>query len=298
VFRSDKVTGPYVPFAGNPILTQRDLPNDRTNPITSTGHASFVRTQRGDWWAVFLGVRPYDSAGNFNTGRETFMMPVEWKNGWPHITAPGDKVPWVAPRPNLPSGPKATVPLNGSFAVREDFSQPKLPPSWIMLRNPKSDWWRIADGTLRIDPKEDAFGARGNPSLLARRQQHLNATATTRVSFVPDSDGAEAGIIALQNDEYWYFLCIGRERGKPVIRLRRRAGEQEPVQGKVLASAPLPKLAPTQLRIQAHRGSYDFSWSADGRSWHRLLSNADGTVLSTKRSGGFVGAVLGVYAHR
>ena len=30
---------PYAPFAGNPILTQRDLPKDRRRPITSTGHA-------------------------------------------------------------------------------------------------------------------------------------------------------------------------------------------------------------------------------------------------------------------
>src|SRR3546814_9577270 len=37
VFRADAVTGPYVPFAGNPILTQRDLPADRAFPITSTG---------------------------------------------------------------------------------------------------------------------------------------------------------------------------------------------------------------------------------------------------------------------
>src|SRR3546814_6825735 len=63
-----------VPFAGNPILTQRDLPADRAFPITSTGHAGFVDTGKG-WWATFLGVRPYDGR-HFNTGRETFLLPV------------------------------------------------------------------------------------------------------------------------------------------------------------------------------------------------------------------------------
>ena len=42
---------------------------------------------------------------------------------------------------------------------------------------------------------------------------------------------------------------------------------------------------------------YDFSWSKDGRHWRNLARGADGTILSTKRSGGFVGAVVGLYAH-
>ncbi|MFN3388207.1 MAG: glycoside hydrolase family 43 protein, partial [Allosphingosinicella sp.] len=82
VLRSKSVTGPYEPFAGNPILTQRDLPRDRVNPITSAGHADFVQLPSGDWWATFLAVRPYE--GDFyNTGRETFLMPVDWSGEWP-----------------------------------------------------------------------------------------------------------------------------------------------------------------------------------------------------------------------
>jgi alpha-N-arabinofuranosidase len=297
VFRSDKVTGPYLPFAGNPILTQRDLRDDRPNPITSTGHASFVKTQLGDWWAVFLGVRPYDRANNFNTGRETFMLPVHWDGGWPWMTKPGEKVPWVASRPKLPPGPKAKVPTSGSFAIRDDFNAAKLPPYWMMLRNPIGTWWRISKGSLEIDSKREAFSDRGNPALFARRQQHLNATATTRVSFDPANDGAEAGIIAFQNDEYWYFLAIGHERGKRVIRVRRRAGGQDPAEGVVLATAALPGRASVELRIAAHGATYDFSWSSNGRLWHKLVAGADGTVLSTKRANGFVGAVFGLYAH-
>jgi alpha-N-arabinofuranosidase len=297
VFRSDKVDGPYVPYAGNPILTQRDLPTDRPNPITSTGHASFVRTQKGDWWAFFLGVRPYDGAGNFNTGRETFAMPIHWSDGWPRITQPGQVVPWVAPRPNLPPTAKPSVPTRGAFTVRDEFARAKLPFYWMTLRNPHQRWWRIAKGQLQLDPRAVGLGDLGNPSLLARRQQHLNATATTKVSFVPTSDDVETGIVGLQNDEHWYFLGLGSERGEPVIRVRRRAGGEEPTSGTILASAPLPGSGPIELRIQARGPTYDFSWSSDGRRWHSLLSGADGTILSTKKAGGFVGAVFGLYAH-
>jgi len=290
VFRSDKVTGPYVPFAANPILTQRDI----KGPITSTGHASFVKTQQGDWWSVFLGVRPYGD-DNFNTGRETFLMPVQWNDGWPRITEPKTQLPWVLKRPNLPAGPKAPVPTSGSFSIRDDFNGSKLPLYWMMMRNPVGKWWRLSGGALHLDAQGVALGDMGNPSLWARRQQHLNATVTTKVRFNPPSDGAEAGVVAMQNDEHWYFVAIGRDHGKRVVRLRRR--DNSDAAGEVLATAALPSASPIELRIAARGAAYDFSWSADGKRWHSLLRNADGTVLSTKKAGGFVGAVFGLYAH-
>jgi alpha-N-arabinofuranosidase len=297
VFRSDKVTGPYVPLESNPILTQRDLPNDRPRPITSTGHAKFVETPEGEWWAVFLGVRPYDAAQNFNTGRETFMMPVRWQDGWPRITDPGQVVPWKARAANLPRQPKGPVPFNGDFTLREEFSSPKLPVYWMMLRNPDGHWWRIGDGALELDPRPVRLGDGGNPSLLARRQQHLNASATTKLRFRPQSDAAEAGIVAYQNDAHWYFLALGSKHGAPVVRLRLR--NDDAAEGKIIRETPLPLSAgaPVELRISARRAVYDFAWSSDGRRWHSLVKGADGTILSTKKAGGFVGAVFGLYAH-
>lgn len=293
VFRSDKVTGPYVPLASNPILTQRDLPNDRPLPITSTGHAQFVETPKGEWWAVFLGVRPYDQANNFNTGRETFMLPVRWKDGWPRITNPGQLVPWVVKAPNLLRQAKGPAPLNGDFTLREEFDSPKLPLYWMMLRNPQGHWWRITNGRLQLDPRPVALGDDGNPSLIARRQQHQNATATTKLRFHPADDGAEAGLVAMQSDEYYYFIGIGSDRGRPVVRVRRRTGADQ----STLAEASLPGTDPVQLRISAHGPSYDFAWSSDGRHWQTLVKGADGTILSTKKAGGFVGAVFALYAH-
>jgi len=296
VFRSDKVTGSYAPLATNPILTQRDLPADRPNPITSTGHAKFVETPAGEWWAVFLGVRPYDSSNNFNTGRETFMLPVQWSNGWPRITEPGAVVPWTLRAPKLPrqNGGRLT---SGEFMVREDFNAGQLPLDWMMLRNPEGRWWRVRHGALELDPRSAVLGDHGNPSFVARRQQHLHAAVTTEVRFHPVNDDTEAGIAAYQNDEHWYLLAIGKERGKTVVRVRRRGAEADPPDGKVIAQARLPAGRSARLRISARGADYDFDWSMDGRSWNSLLSHADGTILSTKKAGGFVGAVFGLYAH-
>jgi xylan 1,4-beta-xylosidase len=85
-FRSENVTGPYISYEKNPVLRQRK-PDERSNPVTSTGHAQLVETSSGNWHAVFLGCRPYDG-DHYNTGRETFLVPVSWENGWP-IMNPG-----------------------------------------------------------------------------------------------------------------------------------------------------------------------------------------------------------------
>jgi alpha-N-arabinofuranosidase len=165
----------------------------------------------------------------------------------------------------------------------------------MMLRNPVAKWWRLSGGALQLAPRPEGLGDVSNPSLIARRQQHLNATATTRITFSPSSDTAEAGLVAFQNDDHWYFLAVGRDHGKRVVRLRRR--DNSGTAGEVLATAPLPSAAPVELRIAARGAAYEFSWSGDGRRWHSLIRHADGTVVSTKKAGGFVGAVFGLYAH-
>jgi alpha-N-arabinofuranosidase len=281
-------------LSSNPILTQRDLPKDRPRPITSTGHAKFVDTPSGQWWAVFLGVRPYDAANNFNTGRETFMMPVQWSDGWPRITNPGQLVQWTASAPNLPPQPRPPLPLNGDFTLHENFDGASPGPNWMTLRHP-GNWWRIKQGALELDARAVALGDEGSPSLLARRQQHLNATVTTSIRFRADSDAAEAGLVAYQNDEHWYFLAVGSASSKPVVRVRLR--DNDAPAGKVLAEVPIPAAGPVQLQIQTHGGSFDFRWSRDGRHWQPLLEHADGTILSTKNAGGFVGSVFALYAH-
>ena len=297
VLRSRNVTGPYVAHAGNPILTQRDLPRERPDPITSAGHADFVQLPNGEWWATFLAVRPY--AGDFyNTGRETFLMPVRWENGWPRITAPGDVIPYVHARPALPAQPSPAIPTSGNFSVRDEFDGAALAPYWMMLRNPRQRWHALGDGQLTLLARPQGLGDNANPSFLVRRQQHINASASTLIRYAPRSDGDEAGLAAFQSDDFWYFLALGRENGRDVLKLERRAGPSDPASGITIASIPSPVApgAPLRLRIEARGPIYHFSFAADAGEWRPLFQHADGTILSTRTAGGFVGAVFGLHA--
>ena len=91
--RAPGLAGPWTP-APEPILSQLDLDPARPDPVVQAGHADLIATPAGDWWAVFLASRPWGRGElDYNTGRETFLLPVAWRDGWPVILPPGQPVP-------------------------------------------------------------------------------------------------------------------------------------------------------------------------------------------------------------
>jgi xylan 1,4-beta-xylosidase len=296
VFRADSVWGPYVPYAGNPILTQRHLDPNRPNPITTTGHADFVRTANGEWWAVFLGVRPY-LGNHYNNGRETYLLPVRWVGGWPVILSGDDTVPHVRRGPALPRQAAVPVPMSGNFTVRDEFASPRLATYWTLVRTPRERWYTLAGGALSLRPRAAALGdATRQPSFVARRQQHAFMSASTAVRYRPSAEGDRAGLAAFHNDEHFYLLSVAQTGGRRVVQLEQRSGTAPAA---VIASAPLAGTgdAPVYLKIQARGDKYDFFYSLRRGEWTLLKGDADGTVLSTKVAGGFVGTMLGMYAY-
>jgi len=296
ILRAHHPLGPYEAFAGNPILTQRHMDRARPYPITSVGHADFVQTPDGAWWVTFLGVRPYE--GDFyNTGRETFLMPVRWADGWPIITEGAEAVPYTHARPNLPPQAAPALPTHGDFSVREAFDAP-LGPHWMRMRAQTTPWLSLGAGALTLKPRAVSLGARADPSFIARRQQHMNASAETELRFTPRGQ-SEAGLAALQSDEFYFFLAVAAEGGERVVRLRRRGGDGDPERGIVIASAPLAgdANAPVRLRISARGPLYDFAYAVGDGEWITLARDVDGRILSTRTAGGFVGAVFGLHAY-
>jgi xylan 1,4-beta-xylosidase len=298
ILRAKSVKGPYEAFAGNPILTQVGAEGAaQASPITSTGHASFVQTGKGEWWAVFLGTQPYEG-DYYNTGRDTFLLPVRWtKDGWPTILPHGQAVPRTVARPRLPRQRPPAIPTSGNFSLRDEFDRLMLAPYWMMLRTPEKKWWSLDRGNLTIEAGAVALGAvAGQPSYLARRQQHVNATFTTRVRFAPTGEEDRGGLALFHNEGAFFFFGIGQRAGQRVIKLESRIGRGTPLTGTLVASAPLTTNGPVDLRITAQGSRYSFAFAVNGR-WQTLVAEADGKGLSTKAAGGFVGTTAGPYAY-
>ena len=303
ILRSKNVTGPYLPNPNNPVLTQRDLPAGRPNRVTSAGHAQFVTTPDGKWWATFLAVRPY--AGDFyTTGRETFLLPVEWKDGWPVITRPGEAIELPHARPQLPPGATPPRPLSGAFSVSEDFSDKALGPDWMMLRNPRQRWYTLDDRSLALTARPVGLGDNANPSFLVRRQAHTSATASTSLYFAPEKEGDRAGLAIFQNDDYWFFVGVKRAGGKLLVTVDQRDGPETPRLGRTIFTRENPRLGggPIYLKIAVDKNRYSFSYGYPSPARNRRppiwksLGSVTTDSLTTKTAGGFVGSVFGLFA--
>jgi alpha-N-arabinofuranosidase len=294
VFRSRSVDGPYESYPGNPILTQRTLSPSRPAPITSTGHADFVEAQNGEWWAVFLGCEPYED-DFYNTGRETFLLPVHWVDGWPIILEANKTVPRVVTRPKLPAQAAVAQPTTGPFHWTADFKGNQLPYSLNTLRTPTSQWWSLdADqAALFLEPRPEDLDSKHDPSLIARRQQHANFSSSVQVRFTRSDKPSDAGLVAFQNETHSFFLGVHLSReGQRTIFLERRNGDVAQI-----ALANLPGDAPdVALKVEGVGARYRFFYRVGSEGWVQLDGDQDGTILSTKKAGGFVGTYIGMFA--
>jgi beta-glucosidase len=289
VLRARSPWGPFEAYSGNPILTQRDLAPDRKQPITNAGHAELVEAPDGSWWATFLATRTYEGV-HYNTGRETFLLPVTWRDGWPVILEHGRAIPYVVRGPKFMAAGDQQ-PLSGNFTWRDEFDGATLDQAWLQLRARNWVDLRRTPGALSIDPQATRLDDVATPAFLARRQQHLVFDATTQLR-VPSQPRAAAGLAAFQNETHWYFLGARRTDAGVEVFVEKKNGDRL----ETLAAATLPSATQFQLRISGNARAYSFFYKADNGGWRALKANDDGSILSTDVAGGFVGAVVGPFA--
>ena len=290
VFRSEQVTGPYQSYQHNTILTQRHLSADRPHPITSTGHADFVQTQTGEWWAVFLGTRPY--VGNhYNTGRETFMAPVTWSGGWPHIDLGGEEVKRHYPAPGQVARDSTGFRYGGTIHFRDQFEQTALNTNWVQLRSPATRWYALQEGKLLLNTRPETCEGTSNPSFIGHRQQHMHSEASVQLSFSPDNRHEKAGLLIFQNESHYYYLAKSVDpRGQHLLELYTAQGQSATLHTSVAITDD-----PIKLKIKSAGAYYHFYYQQDGSEWESLAERLDATQLSTATAGGFVGCIYAMY---
>jgi len=284
IFRSNTLRGPYEGNKKNPILSHRHLGS--SYPIQCTGHADLVQTQKGDWWMVLLGVRPYGGF-HYNLGRETFLAPVVWESGWP-VVCPGEgKVLLQQAAPDLPESP---VP---QLSLRDNFDSSRLAFCWNFLRTPRENIYSLTErnGFLRLYLRPQSITKRENPSFIGRRQEHINFSCTTAFEFAPQNECETAGIVLLQNDDFHFRVEKLLKNGKLILRVvRREKGADTILSEKEIASKRI------LLKVTATEQDYSFYYGSSELTLTPLFEHADGRILSRTIAGGFTGAYIGMYA--
>ncbi|MFA9556776.1 glycoside hydrolase family 43 protein [Evansella sp. AB-rgal1] len=285
IARSKTITGPYEGNPGNPILTHRHL--GKEYPIVNVGHCDLVETQHGEWWAVGLASRIYGGYYR-NLGRETYLLPVIWEDGWPIMSPGTGKLEMEYPLPTLPEG-KSVIP-----SVCDHFDNVKLDLKYNFLRSAEGEFYSLSErpGFLRLKLRPQKLSELDTPSFVGRRQQHIDFATSTVMEFTPEKENEEAGIVLLQSNEFHFRFVFTKKRdGESVVRLVKCAGGEE----EVLQEMPL-NVSKLYLKVAARGQDYSFYVGETSDSFEPLMENVDGRILSTDVAGGFVGAELGLYA--
>ncbi|PRX46879.1 glycoside hydrolase family 43 protein [Salegentibacter salegens] len=288
IYRNTNIEDEFIPFKENPILTQRHLDPDRDNPITSAGHADIVQHPNGDWYGVFLAVRPYEG-DLYNTGRETFLTPVKWENDWPIFDLGGEEIQYSYPLPDGVEINKELFPMNGNFSFEEKFDKDELPLNWMMLRNPKTSWYDLKDDAegVSLKTRSETVEGKANPSFLAHRQQHIIGEASISVKFDAEAENEKAGLLAFQNESHYYFAALSKVNEKPVVQFYK---SDELIETVSLENS----VSEVEFKLKFEEDEYTFFYKT-GENWQRLGETQDGKFLSTQVAGGFVGVNLGLY---
>lgn len=268
VARGPSPEGPFAGHPANPVLSARST----SRPIQNTGHGDLVATPDGGTALVLLGMRPLGLTQSFSPlGRETFITPVSWADGWPQ------------PEPVL-LAPRDTV-----DEEIFDFADPSAleDPGWLAVRTTPGSVASFVDGRLSITGRTGLDDP--HPQFVGRRQRHLSAT----VSVTVDASSGTGGLAARYDEEHW--ICL-EARGTVVTAWAHVAGLAQSWQATVPAGD-------VELRIElTPPPSAGFNTAAMGGDRIRLLAagalvaELDGRYWTAETCASFTGRVIGLYA--
>lgn len=288
IARSRRIEGPYDPCPDNPILTHCSAKGQNSR-IQGTGHGDFFQSEDGAWWCVFLAYRR--AGGDFHhLGRETFLAPVEWIDGWPVING-GEP---VAEKMDigLPKAPEAPSPKGISLdltSFRQGHPCPSetLGPQWVHIHEPIPEHYLFSEKGLTLTGTGEGLDPGSyQPTGLFCRQESFDAKAETQVRL--ESDG-EAGLSVYQADCGHADFFLRRIGGKTeaVVRYRIRSLVHEE------AAVPIRPSGETTLRIRAEGDRYLFDLLENDS--FRTLATLESSLLSSEVVGGFTGVTIGMF---
>ncbi|MEK4249011.1 glycoside hydrolase family 43 protein [Paenibacillus sp. FSL W7-1287] len=295
--RSDNPYGPFE-LLEHPILTHNGL---KDHPIQYTGHAELIDDTDGNWWVMFLGVRLRNEQGSV-LGRETFLAPVTWVDGWPMVDNNEGHV-GLQMQVTVPSSSTSEQIIKQQEEPKQlttkFSSEAPLSLDWIYSRVlPAADAVSLSahEGYLTLVGNANTLHDGQNTVYVCRRQLHHAMRVETTLAYEPVQDGEEAGIAARLSDNNYFAIGLVQQNGKLSVQatLMRNAGAEhtfEPIDAAAFSGNGGIKLA-----IQATEEEYSLSYSLDGESWIKLAA-APASDISPNSGTTFTGVTVGMYAH-
>lgn len=276
--RGDSPSGPFEPYAKNPVLTNRNLGGYE---LQGVGHGDLIQDQEGNWWIFHLGFR---QSGQWLTyhhlGREVFLTPVNFdEEGW--FTAGHEGTTLMSFETDRISDIVIQQEKKSYTFENTDWNL-----DWCYLRHPKTENYLLEQGNLKLKGTEVTLDVPASPTFIGLRQKDFDATISVDVSLT----NGEAGITIYMDEQHHYDLAIRKEQSGYKVIERLNIGDIKSVENEV----ELGSDHHATLVIQASHERYSFLIHADGKDI--LLGTAQTKYLSSEVAGGFTGVLIGLYA--
>lgn len=274
--RSRSPWGPFEPAPHNPVLTHRHRVG---HPIQTVGHAELLDAPDGSWWALFLGTRHDGFAAHHNLGRETFLAPVVWQDGWPVIGDGGTTELNVSLERPLPAGTGDRRHAAPQTLWSDGWSTLHLPDP--MLDHEASEYVKLPFGAdLTSTGIERPVGA----LLLPQRDDSQEFSV---VLEGVDAGGC-AGVAVFADSRHFYEATISQGDSDSVVVFHRVIDDLTTTE-----RVPLKQDGPITLTITATSESYAFSYSVSNGA-PVAIGKGSARLLSAETAEAFVGVRFGL----
>ena len=283
VGRSSSLFGPYESCPHNPVITNV---HDASRQVQCTGHGDLIEDHNGNWWVVHLGTR-ISRRTMSHLGRETFLTPVRWENGW--IVTDSNKMALLSCEGPIDAKQELQV------CFQADFTKREWEPGWIFLRSPEESHYRRGEGYLKLYPSKVKLTDGKSPVFAAVRQPDFDCEIQTEFSLHATEIGDEAGLALLLNRDFHYRFCVRRKAGGTVLVLDKTAEDFH----ETIEVCKFPKWEngrqSIRLILRADKEKYSFSYVCENGREREGVSASTRFLADEVAGRTFTGTVIGLY---
>jgi beta-xylosidase len=243
VHRSDRLTGPY---EGKLALADQGV-----------AQGGLISTPDGKWFSYLF--RDYGAVG-----RIPYLVPVNWKEGWPILGIDG-KVPIEL---SLPASNGLIPGIVASDEFNRQKDDPVLPLVWQWNHNPANEYWSLTkrNGYLRLTTSRVDTNILFVRNILTQRTIGPVSSGITAIDISNMKDGDCAGLMLLQRNYGW--VGVKDEGGRKVIVMVNAHAE-------TVETVAIP-LSQNKIHLKASCDFVDkkdkgfFFYSFDGVTWRTI----------------------------
>jgi beta-xylosidase len=257
IHRADKITGPY---EGRVILHD-----------SGVAQGSLIDTPDGKWYAYLF-------QDHGAVGRIPFLVPVEWKDGWPqlgiegkvtmtlNIQKEGSGLGNIVQSDEFDRSDELHAKLKATTRGENDCVREAFPLAWQWNHNPDNRYWSLTDrtGWLRLTTGRTDKSFVEARNSLTQRTFGPQSSATTLIDVSRMNEGDYAGLAALQR-HYGFVGVKMQDSKKSVVMVNTENDLPHEEESIALANNTVHLKIECDYRDRADIAQ--FYWSTDGEQW-------------------------------